>query len=110
MEWVLDDPCDEAANAEEVEQNQKINHCFWWAWAAVMWMGCEIAPKYSCFPFYFIIYYFILYYFISFYSFVLKHIFCHQISGHCQQDFFLECGIFSLLSWFPHTLQIFLHH
>ena len=23
----------------------RLNHCFWWAWAAVMWMGCEVAPK-----------------------------------------------------------------
>ena len=26
-------------------QSLYINHAFWWAWAAVMWMGCEVAPK-----------------------------------------------------------------
>ena len=45
MEWTLDDPCDIAAGPEEVEQNLYINHSLWWAWAAVMWMGCEVAPK-----------------------------------------------------------------
>ena len=29
----------------EVSQNLYINHSLWWAWAAVMWMGCEVAPK-----------------------------------------------------------------
>ena len=47
MEWTLDDPCDIATNPEEVEQNLYINHSLWWAWAAVMWMGCEVAPKYG---------------------------------------------------------------
>jgi len=32
-------------NPEEVEQNLYLNHSLWWAWAAVMWMGCEVAPK-----------------------------------------------------------------
>ena len=29
-------------NPIKVEENLRINHCFWWAWAAVMWMGCEV--------------------------------------------------------------------
>ena len=45
MEWVVLDPCDQALNPEEVEQELYINHCLWWAWAAIMWMGCEVAPK-----------------------------------------------------------------
>ena len=28
-----------------MSQNLYINHSLWWAWAAVMWMGCEVAPK-----------------------------------------------------------------
>ena len=59
MEWVLDDPCDQAANAEEIEQNLKMKHCFWWAWAAVMWMGCEVAPKYF--------YYFLFIFYLTFF-------------------------------------------
>ena len=43
MEWVNDDPCD--ADAEEITQSLYINHSLWWAWAAVMWMGCEVAPR-----------------------------------------------------------------
>ena len=42
VEWVLLDACDLAGNPTEVEENLRINHCFWWAWAAVMWMGCEV--------------------------------------------------------------------
>ena len=45
MEWVVLDPCDQALNPAEVEQELYINHCLWWAWAAIMWMGCEVAPK-----------------------------------------------------------------
>ena len=45
MEWVVLDPCDQALQPEEVEQELYINHCLWWAWAAIMWMGCEVAPK-----------------------------------------------------------------
>ena len=44
MEWTVDDPCDIMAGAEPT-QNLYINHSMWWAWAAVMWMGCEVAPK-----------------------------------------------------------------
>ena len=42
VEWVLLDACDLAGDPDEVEENLRINHCFWWAWAAVMWMGCEV--------------------------------------------------------------------
>ena len=28
-----------------MSQSLYINHSLWWAWAAVMWMGCEVAPK-----------------------------------------------------------------
>ena len=28
-----------------MSQNLYINHSLWWSWAAVMWMGCEVAPK-----------------------------------------------------------------
>ena len=42
VEWVLLDACDLAGNPTEVEENLRLNHCFWWAWAAVMWMGCEV--------------------------------------------------------------------
>ena len=42
VEWVLLDACDLAGNPTEVEENLRIIHCFWWAWAAVMWMGCEV--------------------------------------------------------------------
>ncbi len=45
MEWVVLDPCDQALNPSEVEQELYINHCLWWAWSAIMWMGCEVAPK-----------------------------------------------------------------
>ena len=45
IEWTMTDACDLAGDPTEVEESLRINHCFWWAWAAVMWMGCEVAPK-----------------------------------------------------------------
>jgi ionotropic glutamate receptor len=45
VEWTLLDACDLAGDPTEVEENLRLKHCFWWAWAAVMWMGCEVAPK-----------------------------------------------------------------
>ena len=45
VEWEITDCCDLAQNPEESEQNLYINHSLWWAWAAVMWMGCEVAPR-----------------------------------------------------------------
>ena len=61
MEWVMDDACDIYVSSDnkdhylflvhiqngqtEVSQNLYINHSLWWSWAAVMWMGCEVAPK-----------------------------------------------------------------
>ena len=40
----MNDPCDLQTD-EEPTQSLYINHSLWWAWAAVMWMGCEVAPK-----------------------------------------------------------------
>ncbi|XP_023339113.1 glutamate receptor ionotropic, kainate 5 [Eurytemora carolleeae] len=45
MEWVLLDPCDKAEEPDIIEQELYVNHCLWWAWATIMWMGCEVAPK-----------------------------------------------------------------
>ena len=45
MEWVILDPCDMAEDPDEVKQELYLDHCLWWAWAAIMWMGCEVAPK-----------------------------------------------------------------